>query len=1445
MINRFFLLGLALLGLTLSSCGELPLKQQSPQSELYRQYQEGLGLFRARKYDQALRLFLTLQSKHPDKLDLMYNIGAVYLQLGSSLAPKDPNRKKYLDKAEHYLKQVLEKGSANLQERAHYNLGVLYARKNQYESSYYHFETAASIARKTLKRPDKDAEKNSSLIAALIRERNRRRRQLNRTRVFRYEPKIFTLFASKVYRYPAQKIALKGIFTYKKTGKTQVVWGYPAGGKKWQLRFIPNRSGKWSYKIETVVRDVPATKGKTVIDRALHDSGLFKVLPSARPGKLVLSGANKIRLAWKKKKQKITIKKKKKSKKNKKIALKKKAKAKKKPKFPKDERMIRWQGIFIKGLFDELSEKSFQKHLVFLETFEPSAIHLSIDLAGLFSWDKKGHLSIDEGKFERLTKRLKALRRNPIHHWVFVYELRASRQIPQIHLTSILNLLIARLAHVDVVWSLEHLPVSLELKVRRYLLKNDPYRQPIALRRPFTQSNITKKGKKKSPRRFLVHSDYFVALGPILRKKLQTPWIVDLPLPIGLSQKALLAQWWKLYVSGYSTSVRLNRPFHDDELKTIQKWLIRALEEDKLPPHPDTLRKKQKQKKKKLPKIAQKNIQKKKLKHTKLAPKNNSQNAKVAQKNIQKGKKKEKKEKKEKKTPFKMRLSRPFLRYAIVRHHWVKFLDSFRFSAFVKPDMVRVKIPDFSGKNDAKASQDAAQRDLKLALSHALKIKDKKERQKAIALALKRFREAQRRKLPSSSPSSQPTTKLTLAKKATSRPSSPLSLKARQPKWRWKEVSMRGFIASNGLTTIFLLPKQMKKTPKIHWKRSRWDLEFTWYNALTGKFLKKRLLRQVTSLELTRPKETAHVAKVMVQDHPLFAPYIVPVPPQFVGKKKRGWYLKGWTLVVQPPKGARQLLRVLLTSNGYSARFRPDSPGIWSFYLLRNNKRLKGEWGYDGKIKVVPGRYPAPLHLNPRKPRHLFALQRPFFFFIKPIKGLLSSHWSERDFGNTLKALQERYVGASLFATSLPKIPWRATIPQKAKNWSSAIHAPLDRLDQRISSFFKKGLRLALTIPFERWRGLTLAQRQKRLFYLLDRYAAIYPIVWFLDIRKTPKVKTKELLWFAQNVQMWFKLRYPTPLPKKVKGGRKSRPSKAKVIAYPPLIGILVGKPHSEKQLQELSKISHLLWLSVDELLKAVQDFKLDRLPRPIVLTWGKLAQERRHLNERKKGKASLALQRWTRFLWRAHLLAFHNAGTTIAKPLILTKKKEIPLTPQERVVMTMRAFFQSFDWSKLMPITRSVKLKSYQAFGGETPFSKKSKKAHHIVIWVNRTVRRHLELQRLVPLKKHRYIWLDPLSGKRPIGAQLLPPLPDKKRPDKMQLPFRPAVLYIFRRPPRKRRSQKNRRQRRRRQRKNRSLSRRQRIRNRLRQLRENRNDLLRKMLKKQKPKSLSGKRG
>ncbi len=104
LFRKLFAYGLLLvLCLPTLGCQEWLPQQGGTETQMYNKYKRGLALFQAKKYNQALGLFLELQSQYPNQLELMYNLGTVYYHLGKPLKKKNPKRKEYLDKAEKNL----------------------------------------------------------------------------------------------------------------------------------------------------------------------------------------------------------------------------------------------------------------------------------------------------------------------------------------------------------------------------------------------------------------------------------------------------------------------------------------------------------------------------------------------------------------------------------------------------------------------------------------------------------------------------------------------------------------------------------------------------------------------------------------------------------------------------------------------------------------------------------------------------------------------------------------------------------------------------------------------------------------------------------------------------------------------------------------------------------------------------------------------------------------------------------------------------------------------------------------------------------------------------------------------------------------------------------------------------------------------------------------------
>ncbi|MCB9643224.1 MAG: DUF5060 domain-containing protein [Myxococcales bacterium] len=1462
-------LGLTVLALSLLACEQIPWGNIS-KSARYQQFVEGQKLFQQGNFQDAQRLFLDLQSKDPDSRLLMFNLGAVYLRLAQQ-EKKAEDRQKLFEKAEKLLKGSLDKSSAGLRQKANYNLGLLYAAKKQYEQALYHFSSASHLARKVLKEPDPDAEKNQELLSMLLRQRQREQQKLNKSRVFRFEEKVFTLRASRPINDLLRSITLQGTFTHETTQQRVIVYGYPISQQRWQLRFVPTRTGKWRYDIKTLSRKLP-DGSQTQIEKSLHDQGLFQVLPSARPGQLLVATDNLARFAWKKPEEAKPLTKKKKTKDPKKKApAKPSAKKEKTPQLAKDERLLVWRGLAINGLFAKtLSPKDFERHISLFEALHINGLLLHIDIDQLFS--DKGQPQPEAWK--RLQERIRTLQKNPLHAWAFVLNLRTKKTYTAQEWPLLLGYLHARLAHVHVVWSLRDLPKALRDASHKWLLANDPYKQPIALpsfsqalqdklfamyrptSKPSQKAQATAKDKKKPakpPLRYALHTYDRGEPAMLMRPKILSPWLTEQTIQMKLDPKSFLTTWWRRFLGGISLTLELPRPLHADESENIVKWLQKASVQEDLPLHPDQEKAKAKTAQSKAT-TAQTN--KPQGAKTGTSPKAPAARSVATSRPTSKPLKA--------KTPKDQDLSRPFLHTQIIRMQWEKFLASVRLNEYLRPDPVPVRVPDLKS----------------------------------------------------------------LAKSPTSKPNKKLA---------WRTIPLYGYIATNGLTTLYMPPpKREGKPPKIRWKQYKLDLDFTWFNARTGKFLKTQKLRQVTGLELTSPKKEAHIAKVMIADHPINASYAVLLPKDAADLDTAGLYLRGWMLVVQAPKRPKQKFPFLRTARGWEARFRPETPGMWTFHIEKQGKRPQGDLGLPSRLKVMPSALPAPLMQHPKAPRFLVAGQSPFFFYARKEADILARAESLADFKKRVERLRKSDPALTVLVTRLPAIAWpfypqdpspTLPTPHGANNapnkgaspqpsapllrlkpskapplprlrLKKADHGPtpllrlksptslpalgtiptsqptfktpqapkapkaprllvisspellkqFDMIEAKLKILHEAGFHIALQLDLKRWGALDPMTRMQRTMYLLDRLNNTAPLIWTADLSGKDDVKKKR--WVAQMLQTWVMVRLVDP--KGLQDYQKD-PKKAKkpgLLAPPPLTLAYLGKPRSTARLEEAEKFFAMLWLDVKELERETNDFKLLARKRPVLLTWAPLRQKdwKFPALDTKSGKTPKAYLRWASFLWQAHTLGFHHAGPALPQtflPASKTPKTADQLALTQRIPLLMRGFFQTFDWTQLKPGVRSLKLREHQAFGAETPAPRQAKQPHHVVVWVRSSVRGKLEFERRADLKKHRYLWFDPLSGQRPIQPQLLPPAPKKGQPETFQVPFRPAVLYLFRRPPQKGGKKRPRPQPQKQQQKQDRVSKRQEVRNRLKRLQEDRRDLLRKMLKQQKPASLSEKRG
>jgi hypothetical protein len=703
---------------------------------------------------------------------------------------------------------------------------------------------------------------------------------------------------------------------------------------------------------------------------------------------------------------------------------------------------------------------------------------------------------------------------------------------------------------------------------------------------------------------------------------------------------------------------------------------------------------------------------------------------------------------------------------------------------------------------------------------------------------------------------------------------------------KWKDIAVRGFLASNGPTVLFVPPPSgIEKPPHIRWHNSRWDLEFRWFNAQTGEFLEQEVFQQVESLALTAPKAEAHVARVMVREHALHEPYTVSLPPELIkASPQMPWRASEWQLIVEapvPPKqgaagdhaqGANQQtpsyapmhVPFVRTSRGYEASFNPNRQGVWSFHILHKGQKLGDLWQHPGKIQVVPSQQPAPLQRSQQAPRRLFAAGGPFFFFAQPIWDILSKTWSDGDFEQTLKQLGQQHTGASVIVAQLPELTWnRASVKgdidanantgtdadvgtdaadqattrnapsTRPKNeWDPALLAEIDRLEQRIAAIHKAGFHVALMVAPERWSRLLKEEGQERLFYLFDRLSSAYPVLWIIDYRNS---EHKILPIIPALARDWFLRRHPQ-LRKAL--AQKQQNAQLQPTGYLPLVGAALGQPRSEERLKSASAFD-FLWLDIDNLDKELRDFQLHKVAQPVVLTWQALLQDKSPFipdsSQKKPTPAPVVpsstvndsqLLLWADFLWRSQLIGFMHTGRPITKPLVASKQTKAPIDiePSLKAPAIMRAFFSTFDWSQLQPPSQSIQFQAHQAFAAETP-ANNQQQGHHIVAWINASVRQDLQIQRHkdAKLDEHRYLWLHPLTGEQPISPQLLPPTPKPDQAEKLQVPFQPAILYVFKRPPQQQQPQEQQRSKKSKQPDDLDSSQRQQIRNRLQQLQDN----------------------
>ncbi|MCX5882815.1 MAG: VWA domain-containing protein [Deltaproteobacteria bacterium] len=94
---------------------------------------EGIDAYNQGAYDKALKLFIDAQLDHPDRPDILYNIGNAYYHTGD------------FEAAAKSYKEALKAENKLLQQKAYYNLGNADFRKKQYEDAVKNYEEALKL----------------------------------------------------------------------------------------------------------------------------------------------------------------------------------------------------------------------------------------------------------------------------------------------------------------------------------------------------------------------------------------------------------------------------------------------------------------------------------------------------------------------------------------------------------------------------------------------------------------------------------------------------------------------------------------------------------------------------------------------------------------------------------------------------------------------------------------------------------------------------------------------------------------------------------------------------------------------------------------------------------------------------------------------------------------------------------------------------------------------------------------------------------------------------------------------------------------------------------------------------------------------------------------------------------------------------------------------------
>lgn len=121
---------------------------------------DGIEAYNQGAYDKALKLFIDAQLEHPDRADILYNIGNAYYHIGD------------FEAAAKSYKEALKTENRLLQQKTRYNLGNADFRKKQYEEAVRNYEEALK-----LNPDDVQAEQNLEYVKKIMEQAKEQQKQ--------------------------------------------------------------------------------------------------------------------------------------------------------------------------------------------------------------------------------------------------------------------------------------------------------------------------------------------------------------------------------------------------------------------------------------------------------------------------------------------------------------------------------------------------------------------------------------------------------------------------------------------------------------------------------------------------------------------------------------------------------------------------------------------------------------------------------------------------------------------------------------------------------------------------------------------------------------------------------------------------------------------------------------------------------------------------------------------------------------------------------------------------------------------------------------------------------------------------------------------------------------------------------------------------------------------